>query len=225
VDDSAQEEALSLVDHLIVPAKFACDYTGASHPADAVERLLRKVQTLAESKQIRPGGVTGRSTGVTGRSTCVADRSTGVADRSTGLTVVVTDGSNGAWFAERENRQVRHQAAFPVEATDTTGCGDVFHGAYAASLVLGGIQTNTPGRVAGQSLPPAPGRVAGGNLETRVRIAAAAAALKATKRGGQAGAPTRQEVGDFLARFQPAALPDGERNHPCGSNDPCGSKE
>ena len=131
VGDSDEEEALSLVDHLIVPAAFARQYTGQNDPGEAVGRFLKK-----------PGH----------------------------QVVVVTDGAKGAWFADRENQQVRHQAAYPVEVYDTTGCGDVFHGAYAASLVFG---------------EP---------LETRIQTAAAAAAIKATRRGGQTGAPTRQEV-------------------------------
>jgi len=135
VADSHDEEALSLVDHLIVPAVFARQYTGCHDPGEAVSRLLKN-----------PGH----------------------------QVVVVTDGANGAWFADRENRQVRHQAAYPVNVCDTTGCGDVFHGAYAAFLVFGE------------------------NLETRVQTAAAVAAIKATRRGGQAGTPTRQEVSAFL---------------------------
>jgi sugar/nucleoside kinase (ribokinase family) len=70
--------------------------------------------------------------------------------------------------------RVAHQPAFPVAVVDTTGCGDVFHGAYAAGLVRGlGVME-------------------------RVRLAAAAAALKATRPGGQAGAPTLAEVEQFL---------------------------
>jgi sugar/nucleoside kinase (ribokinase family) len=89
--------------------------------------------------------------------------------------VVVTDGAKGAWFAEKGDDTVRHQKAFPVTVCDTTGCGDVFHGAYAAALTLG--------------MP----------LSERVRFAAAAAALKATRKGGQAGAPSRSELEKFLA--------------------------
>jgi sugar/nucleoside kinase (ribokinase family) len=92
--------------------------------------------------------------------------------------VVVTDGNKGAWFAEKENDTVRHQPAFSVMVCDTTGCGDVFHGAYSAALTLG------------MSLPE------------RVRFAAAAAALKATKKGGQIGAPTRGEHERFLSDCQ-----------------------
>lgn len=89
--------------------------------------------------------------------------------------VVVTCGAEGCWYLGAGGKAPRHQPAFPVEVVDTTGCGDVFHGAYAAALAQG---------------------VA---LPDRVRFAAAAAALKATQPGGQAGIPTRPIVEAFLA--------------------------
>ncbi|MGL6226811.1 MAG: PfkB family carbohydrate kinase [Thermoguttaceae bacterium] len=89
--------------------------------------------------------------------------------------VVVTDGENGCWFAEPGDETVRHQPAFSVSALDTTGCGDVFHGACAAALVRGW------------------------DVSKRVRFASASAALKATRKGGQVGAPTLEEVEKFLA--------------------------
>jgi len=49
--------------------------------------------------------------------------------------VVVTDGPRGSW-ALHSNQLVR-QPAFEVEATDSTGCGDAFHGAYAFALLQG----------------------------------------------------------------------------------------
>ena len=61
-----------------------------------------------------------------------------------------------------------------VTVVDTTGCGDVFHGAYAAGLAQGL------------------------DLADAIRLASAAAALKATQRGGQAGIPTRAAVDSFL---------------------------
>ena len=88
--------------------------------------------------------------------------------------VVVTCGERGSWLAGSGVGLV-HQQAFPVHAIDTTGCGDVFHGAYAAALVMGM------------------------DLPARGRLASAAAALKATRRGGQAGCPTLAEVNSFLA--------------------------
>ena len=56
------------------------------------------------------------------------------------------------------------------QAVDTTGCGNVFHGAYAAALIHG------------MSIPVA------------LRFASVAAALKATRPGGQMGIPTRSVV-------------------------------
>ena len=73
-----------------------------------------------------------------------------------------------------------HHPAFPVKVVDTTGCGDVFHGAYAAGLVLGMT------------------------LSERVRVASAAAALKAVRAGGQEGIPNLDTVQAFLK---------GERSH------------
>lgn len=42
--------------------------------------------------------------------------------------VVITCGSAGSWFLG-EDGVVQHQPAFEVQVVDTTGCGDVFHGA------------------------------------------------------------------------------------------------
>ena len=131
--------AFPLVDHPILPAAFAREYTGLEDIASAVTKILDEHDRRA---------------------------------------VVVTDGVNGAWFAEKGHTTVRHQESFPVTVCDTTGCGDVFHGAYAAALI--------------GEMP----------LSARVRFAAAAAALKATRKGGQTGAPTRSELERFLAEQQ-----------------------
>lgn len=91
--------------------------------------------------------------------------------------VVVTGGSQGCWYRGEGSPWVRHQPAFRVEVVDTTGCGDVFHGAYASALAEGL------------------------DLPARVRLAAATAALKATQPGGQAGIPTRETVAAFLGEY------------------------
>jgi sugar/nucleoside kinase (ribokinase family) len=89
--------------------------------------------------------------------------------------VVVTRGTEGSWCVSVERPgEVFHQPSFRVETVDTTGCGDVFHGAYAAALCEGR------------------------QVEDRLRLAAAVAALKATRVGGQKGIPTREEVERFL---------------------------
>ncbi len=48
----------------------------------------------------------------------------------------VTCGERGCWFTT-PGEPARHQPAFPAQAADTTGCGDVFHGACAAALLDG----------------------------------------------------------------------------------------
>ncbi len=88
--------------------------------------------------------------------------------------VVVTGGADGCWYMGSGQTPVRHQPAMQVSVVDTTGCGDVFHGAYAAGLAEGL------------------------DLAARVRLASAAAALKATQPGGQTGIPTRAAVDTFL---------------------------
>lgn len=94
--------------------------------------------------------------------------------RGPGHVVIVTAGAAGCWYTAAEARPSIHQPAHAVTAVDTTGCGDVFHGAYASALARGL------------------------DLPERVRFASAAAALKATARGGQAGIPRRAEVETFL---------------------------
>ena len=90
----------------------------------------------------------------------------------------VTCGAKGCFFVAADNPSlVRHQPAFEVKAVDTTGCGDVFHGAYAAALARG------------LSAPD------------RIRFAAAAAALKAEKSGGaQRGIPSLARTMKLMRR-------------------------
>lgn len=93
----------------------------------------------------------------------------------------VTCGSNGCFYCVNgEPGRVHHQPAFAVEVVDTTGCGDVFHGVYAAAL----SQRTC--------------------VQECLRFATAAAALKATHRGGQPGIPWRDAIEQFLARQSPA---------------------
>lgn len=88
--------------------------------------------------------------------------------------VVVTCGASGCWYVGAAAQAAQHTPAFPVQVVDTTGCGDVFHGVYGAMLAWG--------------LP----------LDARVRVAAAAAAMKARSPGGQAGCPTLEQLEAFL---------------------------
>jgi ribokinase len=92
--------------------------------------------------------------------------------------VAITCGAAGYWACT--GGQPIHHPAFAVETVDTTGCGDVFHGAYAAGLAQGL------------------------GLEPSLRLASAAAALKASRRGGQEGIPDRAEVERFIRERSPA---------------------
>lgn len=87
--------------------------------------------------------------------------------------VIVTCGAAGCWSISNESSgSARHHPAFDVKPTDTTGCGDVFHGVYAARLARGD------------------------GLEQRIRYASAAAALRAV----HTESPTLAEVQQFLAK-------------------------
>ena len=85
----------------------------------------------------------------------------------------VTRGADGTIWIDETG--VHFQMAFTVDVVDTTGAGDVFHGAYAVALGEG------------SGVPDA------------MRFASAVAALKCTRHGGRAGIPDRDEVNAFLA--------------------------
>ena len=89
--------------------------------------------------------------------------------------VVVTDGADGVWFRDATSADCQHQPSFDVPVLDTTGCGDVFHGAYAVALARG--------------------------LDAleRVRFAAAAGAICATGRGGRGRLPTEQDINELVS--------------------------
>ena len=87
--------------------------------------------------------------------------------------VVVTLGERGLIW--QRGAEYGRLAAFPVNAVDTTGAGDAFHGAFAAGLALGM------------------------SWAALLRYASAVGALCCTKVGGRVGIPTAQAVADFLA--------------------------
>ncbi|MBN1303370.1 MAG: hypothetical protein JXA13_02970 [Anaerolineales bacterium] len=87
--------------------------------------------------------------------------------------VVITLGSSGlVWTCQDGSGQI---PAFPVAAVDTTGAGDCFHGALAASLVLGRAW-----------------------LEA-LRYASAAAALCCMRLGARPALPTHKDVLTLLS--------------------------
>ncbi len=86
--------------------------------------------------------------------------------------LAVTSGPEGIHWLD--NGSVRHMDAFKVDAVDTLGAGDTFHGAFAVRFV----ETQ--------------------DVVESMRFAAAAAAIKCTRFGGLMGAATRPEVEAFL---------------------------
>lgn len=86
--------------------------------------------------------------------------------------VVITDGANGCWYWDADG--ALRQPAYKVAVVDTTGAGDVFHGAYLYTLLQGWEPIQ------------------------RLRFASATAALKCIQPGGRLGIPTTQQVLDAL---------------------------
>jgi ribokinase len=93
-------------------------------------------------------------------------------------TVVVTLGERGV-YALSEGFE-GHVPAFDVTPIDTTAAGDVFNGTLAVALAE---------------------KV---SMEHALRFASAAAALSVTRPGAQPSAPSRSEIGNFLAADPPS---------------------
>ncbi|MDH2925757.1 sugar kinase [Lonepinella koalarum] len=86
--------------------------------------------------------------------------------------VYVTLGEKGCnWL---ENNQIKHHNGFKVQVIDTTGAGDVFHGAFAFALANGY------------------------SSDKLVEFASAVAALKCEAPGGREGIPNLEQVNIFL---------------------------
>lgn len=91
--------------------------------------------------------------------------------------VAVTRGADGVDWMQSDG-VLRHLPAYSVDAVETVGAGDVFHGAFALELADG----------AGE--------------ERALRFAAAAAALKCTRQGGRSSFPTREAIETRLSGAQ-----------------------
>jgi sulfofructose kinase len=86
--------------------------------------------------------------------------------------VVQTEGKGGSYTLTAEERF--HTPAFEVEVVDTTGAGDVFHGAYLVGLLRGW------------------------DLHKVALFASAVSAIKCTSLGGRKGIPTFEHALAFL---------------------------
>jgi sugar/nucleoside kinase (ribokinase family) len=168
----------------------------ATHEVDgatAAAHLARRAGTIVslDAERLRPGvdalvplvdylvAAHGFPRAATGRTD---DRAALEALADLGPPVVVqTLGRDGA----RAFVAGRHVEApgFAVPVVDTTGAGDVFHGAFLLAML---------DRDAGRA--PVPEVVA-----EALRVANAAAAMKCRSLGGRAGIPRRPEVDRFLA--------------------------
>ncbi len=88
--------------------------------------------------------------------------------------VTVTNGEAGAWFFQ--GATAIHQPAYPVDAVDTNGAGDVFTG----SMVFATLKN--------------------WSAEQRLRFASAAAALKCQSIGNRDALPTLLQIDTFLSK-------------------------
>ncbi len=88
--------------------------------------------------------------------------------------VVQTEGSAGS-YTTTQNESF-HTPAFQVDVVDTTGAGDVFHGAYLVGLLHGW------------------------DLRSIALFSSAVAGMKCSRLGGRQGIPTFEQTMDFLNR-------------------------
>ncbi len=98
-----------------------------------------------------------------------------IASWGTAKIVIGTQGDKGCKAVI--DGHIEYFPAYPVKAVDTTGAGDVFHGAFIA------------------------GYLDGMSLRDNIRFASAVAALKCTKIGGRAGIPSKEEALEFMNRM------------------------
>jgi sulfofructose kinase len=92
--------------------------------------------------------------------------------------VVQTDGAKGSQ-TQTQQGEFFNTPAFEVDVVDTTGAGDVFHGAYLVGLSKGW------------------------SPQVTALFASATAAIKCTQLGGRAGIPTYSSVIEFLQNHNP----------------------
>jgi len=148
---SGVESVFSFVDHLIVSKRFACGITKLSDPFSACKELMKIRRNHGKGFE----------------------------------TVVVTIGEDGCIcgsprrFSMSGNEdRIFHSPGFSAKVVDTTGAGDVFHGAFIYGLLKRW------------------------NLKKTANFANACAAMKCRKLGGRAGIPNVDEVAVFIKSFK-----------------------
>ncbi|MCK4547502.1 MAG: ribokinase [Candidatus Eisenbacteria sp.] len=138
----------------------------AGTPDDRIEELLSLVDYAVTSHSFPE-----KLTGIGNREKALE------AIRAYGPKVAVTTmGPEGALALTDDG--FLHSPGFKVDVVDTTGAGDVFHGAFACAVLEGW------------------------ELEGILRFSNAVAAMKCRSLGGRTGIPTRSETDEFLAVSQ-----------------------
>jgi sugar/nucleoside kinase (ribokinase family) len=92
-------------------------------------------------------------------------------------TCILKDGENGSWLIGRDGA-LEHIAPWPVEAVDTTGCGDSYCGGFIALA-------------------------RGLSVKAACDVASAVAALVATGMGSDAGVVDWEQTQAFMAAHRP----------------------
>jgi len=167
----ARADAL-LVDHSYPPLAIAAASVAREHGVPVVAdvmlhrspELMKLVDVLIAPRHL--AHMLGLENDLNAALDAIHDMGPGVA--------VITLGSDG-WVYSDPSGKGRGEA-FMVDVVDTTGAGDVFHGAFAYGMATG--------------------------WDTRksCEFAAAVAAIKCTKRGGRTGIPSLEEAMEFLRK-------------------------
>jgi ribokinase len=92
------------------------------------------------------------------------------------IIAAVTSGQNGV-FAITSNKTIK-QKAFEVDVVDTTGAGDVFHGAFVYAFIQGW------------------------DIKSVLEFASATAAIKCMQLGGRSGIPSLHNINSFLSNYK-----------------------
>lgn len=138
---------------------------GGTYPG--IERLLPHVDVLIPSEEF--------SLKITGAKTAV-EAAAILQERYNPQILIITQGSKGG-FWWKDGQEVRYPV-FPVNAVDSNGAGDTFHGAFVAA------------------------RVKGMEVMEAATFASATSALKCTRFGAQAGIPHFDEVLEFMKNHE-----------------------
>ncbi|MBI3972079.1 MAG: hypothetical protein HY332_12380 [Chloroflexi bacterium] len=180
------------LDYLIVSRFFAAEFVAHQAGRD-VGRAVRDFAALSPATTNAAAGAGTSTAPVTAPVDHPAgsapelkgERLLEAAERLRGLgpsAVVVTEGERGSWCASPEGSF--HTPAYPVHPIDTTGAGDVFHGALLFA------------------------QARGWSLRRSLRLASAVASLKCRALGGRAGIPT---LGEALALMEGSEGDTGQR--------------